>query len=249
MQTHQYRTNLRCGACLEAIRPSFDREIGPGQWGVDLASPDKVLTVPEGVPPARVVALLEQAGYKSLGEVEPGADQWAHAHRSPGPAALPEEEKPVTYYPLALLILFLLAGTALIQLRLGQFDGVRAMADFMGLFFVAFGFFKLLDLPGFASTYQGYDLIARRFPAWGYVYPFVEVSLGAAYLLGWQPLVVNLVTLVLLSVGAVGVLRAQLDQKKIRCACLGTVFNLPMTTVSLAEDVVMAAMAGIMLLM
>jgi hypothetical protein len=247
MQTHQYRTNLRCGACLEIIRPSFDREIGPGQWGVDLASPDKVLTVPEAVPAARVAALLEQAGYRSLGEVEV-AHQGADAPRSPE-AMPPEEEKPVTYYPLALLILFLLAGTALIQLRLGKFDGVRAMADFMGLFFVAFGFFKLLDLPGFAATYQGYDLIARRFPAWGYVYPFVEVGLGVAYLLGWQPFVVNLVTLVLLSVGAVGVLRALLDQKKIRCACLGTVFNLPMTTVSLAEDVVMAAMAGVMLLM
>lgn len=238
MQTHQYRTNLRCGACLDTIRPAFDREAGPGNWGVDLSSPDKVLTVPQTVPPARVAALLEQAGYKSFGEAE-----------RPAPAPPPGEEKPVTYYPLALLALFLLGGTALIQAHLGKFEAARAMSDFMGLFFVAFAFFKLLDPPGFAATYRGYDLIAQRLPAWGYLYPLVELGLGVSYLLGWRPLVTNIITLVLLSVGALGVLRALVYQKKVRCACLGTVFNLPMTTVSLAEDVVMAGMAGAMLLM
>ena len=49
-------------------------------------------------------------------------------------------------------------------------------------------------------------------------------------------------------IGAVGVLRALLRKDTIRCACLGTALNLPMTTVTLVEDLVMAAMAGAMLL-
>lgn len=185
MRTQHHRTNLRCGACLETIRPVFDREVGPGLWEVDLSAPDKVLTVhSDTVSPARVAELLQQVGYQSLGELT----------IPPPPATT--DDKPITYYPLLLLLLFLLGGTALLQTRLERPDAMRAMMDFMGLFFVAFAFFKLLDLPGFAATYQGYDLIAQTLPVWGYLYPFAELSLGIAYLLGWQPMVTNLVTLV-----------------------------------------------------
>jgi hypothetical protein len=132
-------------------------------------------------------------------------------------------------------------------MRAGSFHAMHAMNDFMGLFFVAFAFFKLLDLPGFANGFAGYDLLARRWAGWGYLYPFVELALGVAYLVRWQPLAINVVTLIVLTVSSVGVLRALLDRRAIRCACLGTVFNLPMTTVSLAEDVGMAVMAAVMI--
>jgi hypothetical protein len=57
----------------------------------------------------------------------------------------------------------------------------------------------------------------------------------------------NLATLILMLVGAVGVLKALLNKRAIRCACLGTALNLPMTTITLVEDLGMAAMAAIML--
>jgi copper chaperone CopZ len=235
MTTRTYKTNLRCGGCVDAIKPLLDAEPGVTAWEADVASPDKTVTVhSDTVTPARINELLHQAGYESLGEVT-----------QPAP---PAEELPVTYLPLVLIFVFLLGGTLLLQARTG-WNAARAMADFMGLFFVAFAFFKLLDLPGFATTYRGYDLIAARAPIWGYVYPFVELSLGVAYLLAWWPLLVNLVTLVVMSVGAAGVLRTLLDGRRIRCACLGAVFNLPMSWVSLAEDAVMAVMAGVMLAM
>jgi hypothetical protein len=99
------------------------------------------------------------------------------------------------------------------------------------------------------DAYRSYDLVARAVPAWGWIYPFVELALSVAYLVNFGPRLTNWATLVVMLVGAVGVLRALLDKRAIRCACLGTALNLPMTKVTLVEDLGMAAMAAGMLLM
>jgi len=117
----------------------------------------------------------------------------------------------------------------------------------MGGFFLTFSFFKLLNLQGFVDAYQTYDVIARPVRAYGYVYPFIELGLGVAYLVRLAPVVTNLVTLVVMLVGVVGVTQALLQKRRIQCACLGTVFNLPMTKVTFVEDALMAGMALVML--
>lgn len=76
----------------------------------------------------------------------------------------------------------------------------------------------------------------------------MELALGAAYLLNLSTVAINIFTLVLMLVGAIGVFKALFDKRTIRCACLGTALNLPMTKVTLIEDLAMAAMAAIMLL-
>jgi hypothetical protein len=127
--------------------------------------------------------------------------------------------------------------------------GMTMMRHFMAGFFIVFSFFKLLDLPGFVSAYFSYDLIARAMPKWGWVYPFVELGLGVLYLLNAVPIATNILTLLLMVVGAAGVFQALAAKRKIRCACLGTALNLPMTKVTLVEDLTMAAMAAAMLVM
>jgi hypothetical protein len=117
----------------------------------------------------------------------------------------------------------------------------------MAGFFLVFSFFKLLNLRGFSEAYQSYDVVARVWPSWGYIYPFLELALGVSYLANWNPIITNLATLGLMLVGAIGVFRTLWDGKAIRCACLGTVLNLPMTKVTLIEDLGMAAMAILML--
>ena len=62
------------------------------------------------------------------------------------------------------------------------------------------------------------------------------------------PLTTNVVTLIVMLLGAAGVLKALLDKRTIRCACLGTALKLPMTTVTLVEDLTMAGMAVVMIL-
>ncbi|HYE18676.1 MAG TPA: heavy metal-associated domain-containing protein [Tepidisphaeraceae bacterium] len=253
--TRQFKTNLRCGSCVQTLKPHLDGAPGVDRWEVDLASPDKPLTVYGDAPAEAVRAAVAKGGYQVLGEIEappppPAAVAPVQPQPQPQPQPHPhsppssETPAPTTYYPLVLLGGFLVGIVALIEVRAGGLVWDRAMAHFMGAFFLAFAFFKLLDLRGFADAYRGYDVVARRLPAYGYVYPFIELLLGAAYVTGFQPVVTNLVTLVVMSVGSVGVLRSVLDKRAIRCACLGTVFNLPMSTVTLVEDGLMVAMAA-----
>lgn len=44
-------------------------------------------------------------------------------------------------------------------------------------------------------------------------------------------------------VGLIGVTRSVLDKQQIQCACLGTGFNLPMSSVTIIEDATMLLMA------
>jgi len=150
-----------------------------------------------------------------------------------------------TYRPLLLLIAYLLAGSVLVQIGHGQGSVITpdTMRYFMAGFFFAFSFFKLLDIQAFADAYAGYDLLAARWRGWGVAYPFVELSLGVAYLTHWQPLWTHSLTIAVMGFSAIGVIRAVSNGQKIRCACLGAVFNLPMSTVTIVEDLGMVVMA------
>ena len=152
-----------------------------------------------------------------------------------------------TYRPLLLILAYLLAVSVLLQVPKNGFEGVsrhETMRYFMAGFFLAFSFFKLLDVPAFADAYAGYDLLAKRWHGWGLIYPFVELALGLAYLANWNPLLINWATFIIMGFSAIGVIQAVLDKRSIRCACLGAVFKLPMSTVTIIEDVGMVVMAA-----
>jgi copper chaperone CopZ len=149
-----------------------------------------------------------------------------------------------TYKPL-LLIAGFITGVSLLTSGGSAHVG---MINFMAGFFLVFSFFKLLDLKGFASSYAMYDLLAMKVPAYGYVYPFIELGLGVAYLTHFNLFATNIATVVIMGFSSIGVIQSVLNKKKIKCACLGAVFNLPMSVVTIVEDLLMIAMAGVMLL-
>jgi copper chaperone CopZ len=142
------------------------------------------------------------------------------------------------YYPL-LLIMALISVASL--------AGESWMMSFMAGFFIVFGAFKLLDVPAFANSYARYDIIAKAFKPWGYAYPFVELALGFAFLFWFEMRAAAWAALILSLIGAVGVVQSVMRKETIQCACLGTVFKLPMSTVTIIENLGMAAMAGWML--
>lgn len=152
-----------------------------------------------------------------------------------------------TYKPILILFAFIIGISLLAQFN-QPFDYMMWMRHFMVGFFLAFSFFKLLDLEGFADSYSMYDILAKRFKAWGYIYAFVELGLGISYLINFDPFVTNLVTASVMSLSIIGVLQSVLNHKKIQCACLGAVFNLPMSTVTIVEDALMIIMSVSMLL-
>lgn len=124
---------------------------------------------------------------------------------------------------------------------------MKWMNHFMGGFFLAFSFFKFLDLKGFADSYKMYDIVAKRIPFWAYLYPFIELGLGLSFLSNIFPLLTNSITFIVMTISIIGVLQAVFNKKKIQCACLGAVFNLPMSTVTIIEDALMIVMSGIMI--
>jgi len=152
-----------------------------------------------------------------------------------------------TYKPILLIFFYISLITVLIQTTNHHFDYMQAMQHFMAGFFLVFSFFKMLNLKGFAESYMMYDVLARKIPVWGYIYAFLEFGLGISYLLNFNPIFTNAVTFIVMTISIIGVLQSVLNKKKIQCACLGAVFNLPMSTVTIIEDGLMIIMSLIML--
>lgn len=154
-----------------------------------------------------------------------------------------------TYRPIIMVFAYITGAALLVQLGNDRFHFMEWMRHFMAGFFLVFSFFKLLDLEGFADSYAMYDIVAKRFRPWGYLYAFIELGLGIAFLADFLPLAANVVTLVVMSVSIIGVLQSVLNKRAIRCACLGAVFELPMSTITIVEDALMIAMSAISLAM
>jgi copper chaperone CopZ len=160
--------------------------------------------------------------------------------------AIPEANV-TTYRPLIMIISFIAGVTLLAQYPFEDFSGSLWMRHFMAGFFIVFAFFKLLNLRGFADSYAMYDIVAAKWRGWGFVYPFIELGLGILYLINVAPFWTNVLTIVILGVSSIGVIQSNLNKRKIKCACLGDVFNLPMSTVTIVEDVGMVLMAILMI--
>jgi len=152
------------------------------------------------------------------------------------------------YKPLILIVLYLLTVTLAIEFNSGIFLWETWMGNFMAGFFLIFSFFKLLDIPAFAKAYQSYDIIASKIKWYGYAYPFIELGLGLAYVFFYDSAITNLITVIIMFVGMIGVSRSVIQKTNIQCACLGTVFNLPMSYVTIIENGIMLIMALFMLI-
>lgn len=156
----------------------------------------------------------------------------------------PETESTLkTYKPLILVAAFIVGVTALVEMRAESFYAMRAMNNFMAGFFLFFSFFKFLNLEGFADAFSTYDVIGKRSRAYALAYPFIELTLGIVFLLGLFPFAANALTAVLMAVGNYGVWKVLQRKGTIQCACLGTIFNLPMTKITLFENTLMMLMA------
>lgn len=149
-------------------------------------------------------------------------------------------------FPLFLIFAYIIIASALLNKNPWDINGF--MLDFMGLFYVVFSFFKLLDLKGFPESFKMYDPIAKVIPLYGWVYPFIEVALGVMFLMRIEIPIALIITLIILGITTIGVTKTLLDKKTIQCACLGTALKLPMTKATFLENSIMIVMAIVMLI-
>ncbi|WP_316770241.1 heavy-metal-associated domain-containing protein [Pedobacter frigiditerrae] len=154
-----------------------------------------------------------------------------------------------TYKPVLLLFGYIGLVSIIASLQNGTINFMQFMRFFMAGFFLAFSFFKLINLKGFAESYAMYDVVAKQIKAWGYLYAFIELSLGIAFLINFNPFLTNWITLIVMTISIIGVLQSVLNKRKIQCACLGAVFNLPMSTLTIIEDLLMISMSATMLIL
>ena len=146
------------------------------------------------------------------------------------------------YWPLFSLIL--VAALGAIALVMGTEKGSWAwMHYFMGFFLCQFAMLKLFHPLDFAEGFQMYDLVAKKFRLYAYLYPVLELALGLAYLSFSWLFATYLITILVMGIGAIGVVRALKQGLDVRCACMGTVLDVPLSTVTLSEDILMGFMA------
>jgi copper chaperone CopZ len=238
--THTYSiTGMTCNSCVAKVKNELLKIGDITEADVQLTAPQASISMQKHIPIDTLQSALQKAGNYTITEADGGMQ-----HASSGTETKSWFE---TYKPILLILFYISMITAIAATSTTGFDWMIGMRIFMSGFFFAFSFFKLLDLKGFADSYSTYDIIAKKFSGWGYIYAFIELGLGIAYAINFEPFITNLVTLVVMTLSIIGVLQSVLNKRKIQCACLGTVFNLPMSTVTIIEDGLMIAMSGIML--
>ena len=157
-----------------------------------------------------------------------------------------EKSKLQQLKPLLLIIFYIASASVLLNYK--NWSWSEFMLDFMGLFYIVFSFFKMLDLKGFPESFRMYDPLAKRVPFYGKVYPFIETALGLMFLMRFEINIALIITLIVLGITTIGVTKTLLDKKSIRCACLGTALKLPMTEATFIENAIIIVMATLMLI-
>lgn len=243
-------TGMTCGGCATKVKSAFLKH--PDVLAAEVSHQEGTAKVQADSKPdlTNLDKLLADAGDYQITEVNEKSTfiEDTHSHTS----GISEQETISaweTYKPLVLIFLFVSGIAAIAAFDTQIFSWHHWMRYFMAGFFIVFSFFKFLDLKGFARSYAMYDLLAMQWKGYGYVYPFLELGLGVLYLTAINLPATHVATIIIMGFGSIGVIRNMLSPNQVQCACLGTIFKLPLGRVTLVEDLLMVAMAGVMLIM
>ncbi len=148
-----------------------------------------------------------------------------------------------TYKPLLIVFAFVFLVSIAYQISVGIFNHHSFMNHLMAGFFIGLSFFKFLDLKAFSLSFSSYDPLAQRWLSYGLIYPFIELFLGLLFISGKFLFFANTATILILSLTTYGVYLRFQSKSPFQCACLGTTFNLPLSNVTITENMVMILMA------
>ena len=242
--TNTYKVSgMTCGGCQAKVQGLLGKVAGAKNVAIDLAKGEATIDMDKYIATNTLKEALKDYPKYQLSETN-------HQQQIVAPILSEEESKSwiETYKPILLIFGYIIGISLLVEYLNGGFAWMRWMNHFMAGFFLVFSFFKLLNLKGFAESYSMYDIVAKKWSGWGYVYAFTELALGIAFLTGFNLILTNTITFMVMVISIIGVLQSVANKSKIKCACLGTVFNLPMSTITIIEDALMIGMSGVMLL-
>ena len=240
---HTYKiTGMTCGSCKSSVEKSLRNIDEVSDVEVNLENQEATITMNSHI---KVTELQKSLASKYTITQKEVKNVFTSTQSSS--FEIEEEKSKLQQLKPLLLIIFYIA-TASILLHYKGWSWSAFMLDFMGLFYIVFSFFKMLDLKGFPESFRMYDPLAKRVPFYGKVYPFIETALGLMFLMRFEINVALIITLIVLGITTIGVTKTLLDKKSIRCACLGTALKLPMTEATFIENAIMIVMATLMLI-
>ena len=114
--------------------------------------------------------------------------------------------------------------------------------NFMGSILISFGLLKMYDLNKFVDIFKKYDIITQKITNYGYMYPFIEMGLGVAYLARYNIYITNMLTAMFMVISIISVLITMYNGKKLRCGCMGSFLHIPLSYVTLSENLFMLYM-------
>lgn len=150
-----------------------------------------------------------------------------------------------TYQPvIALFAMTLLMAIAAAFVAEDRWFSLRTIEWFVAFSMCGLAYLKLRDVESFSTMFLNYDLLARRWVPYGYVYPFGEGAAGVLMIAGGIfGLIAAPIALVIGTIGAVSVFKAvYVDKRELKCACVGGDSNVPLGFISLTENVFMIGM-------
>jgi glutaredoxin len=155
------------------------------------------------------------------------------------------DPKAPSYRPVvALFAITALLALATSHAAFGSALTMRAAEWFIGFSMVVLALLKLQNVESFATMFLNYDLLAKRWVPYSYIYPFAEALAGLLMVGGLLTWLSVPTALIIGSVGAVSVVKAvYIDKRELKCACVGGSSNVPLGFISLSENVMMIAMA------
>lgn len=238
---HTYKiTGMTCGNCEASVKKSLSNIEDVTNVEINLETKEAIITMSNHIEIAKLQKALSSKYTISIKENDFTSIQNSSFET--------EEEKSKFQQLKPLLLILFYIATASILIHYKNWSWSEFMLDFMGLFYIVFSFFKMLDLKGFPDSFRMYDPLAKRIPIYGWIYPFIETTLGLLFLMRFKIHTALIITLIVLGITTIGVTKTLFDKKSIRCACLGTALKLPMTEATFIENAIMIVMATLMLL-
>lgn len=164
------------------------------------------------------------------------------------------ESGDTTYKPVvAIFAVGFLLAIAVGVLTNWSMGYVMVLPHFISITMVLLALMKLRDVEGFSTMFLNYDVLAKRWVPYGYIYPYAELTAGLLMFAGVLSIVSIPLALFIGGIGAWSVFKAvYLEKRELKCACVGGDTNVPLGFVSLTENLMMLGMAvwmGVMLIM
>jgi glutaredoxin len=155
------------------------------------------------------------------------------------------DPKATTYRPVIVLFTLtaLMAMAASFAVHGTPFT-LRAAEWFIAFSMVVLALLKLQNVESFATMFLNYDLLAKRWVPYSYIYPYAEGAAGVLMVAGALNWLSIPLALFIGTIGAASVFKAvYIDRRELKCACVGGSSNVPLGFISLTENLMMIAMA------